>query len=311
MKVRKRERRLNPYELTDSHAAHMIRRQSTRLYHTVAQLKARSRWCLTGTPIQNRLEDIGSLFAFIRVNPFHSMSTFRKYIVIPFGEEGKRRKVAIEQFTRLLDSVCLRRTKERLHLPEQHNRVRMIQFSQEEKEQYELTHKTMFRAVHNQVGIFDHNSTLGMFQVQLQLRILCNHGTYQQPFSWNRRKLHLLDEREDMENSLGRDGEITCSVCRQTMPIFGTGSMYKRYTEHCKHVLCSECLNGRMPSSQGSAEHDEDRLPSSCPLCPSISQSQHSVQSDHSDNYFRPYGRSSKMEALIEDVRQDLWSTKR
>jgi SWI/SNF-related matrix-associated actin-dependent regulator of chromatin subfamily A3 len=71
--------------------AHIIRRQSTVLYRTVAELKARSRWCLTGTPIQNRLEDIGSLFAFIRIIPFNSASTFRKYIATPFDDGGKRR----------------------------------------------------------------------------------------------------------------------------------------------------------------------------------------------------------------------------
>ncbi|KAI4702778.1 hypothetical protein J4E89_010312 [Alternaria sp. Ai002NY15] len=155
--------------------AHIIRRQSTILYRTVADIAARSRWCLTGTPIQNRLEDIGSLFAFLRVKPFHSLSNFRKTIAIPFDEGGKRRTIAIERFTRLLDSMCLRRTKDVLHLPAEQHRVRDVPFSPEERLQYEQTKDIMFRAVRNQNGTFDQKSTLGMFQVQLQLRILCNH----------------------------------------------------------------------------------------------------------------------------------------
>jgi hypothetical protein len=304
--------------------AHIIRRQSTGLNRTVTQLKARSRWCLTGTPIQNRLEDIGSLFAFIRVKPFHSMATFRKYIVVPFEEGGKRRKVAIEHFTQLLDSLCLRRTKDRLHLPEQRNELRLIKFSTEEKDQYQQTKKMMSRAVHNNVGIFDHKSTLGLFQVQLQLRILCNHGTYQQPFSWNRHKLQLLDEREDVETSLGGDGEVTCSNCRQVMPTYGAGSRYKRYTEHCKHVLCSECIDESKPNTQQSVNSTrdglEDALPVDCPLCSQSwgsmegvtqPQSQYSTHSADSDHYFRSSGKSSKMDALIADIREDLISTKR
>ncbi|OAG19999.1 hypothetical protein CC77DRAFT_937415 [Alternaria alternata] len=288
--------------------AHIIRRQSTVLYRTVAELSARSRWCLTGTPIQNRLEDIGSLFAFLRISPFHSLSTFRKCIAIPFDEGSKRRNMAIERFTRLLDSLCLRRTKDVLHLPDEKHRVRRIHLSSEEQAQYKHTYDIMFRTIKNQNGVFDQKSTLGMFQVQLQLRIICNHGTWQQPFSWNRRKLHLLDEREAVEASLGRDGEITCSACRQTLPLFNTGTMFRRYTEHCRHVLCMECLSTSMTS-------DQESLPSRCPLCQPLwdadSGAPRSNHASQEDTYFRPNGRSSKMESLMEDVSVDVWNTKR
>lgn len=287
--------------------AHIIRRQTTGLYRTVAGIPAKSRWCLTGTPIQNRLEDIGSLLAFLRLDPFHNLSAFRKSIAIPFDEGGKRRTLAIERFTRLLDSVCLRRTKDLLHLPDQQNHVRLVQLSPEELSQYEQTQKTMFRAVRHQNGMFDQKSTLGMFQVQLQLRILCNHGTWQQPFSWNRRKLHLLDEREALETSLGRGGEITCSACRQTLPLFGTGTMFQRY-DSCRHVLCSECVDESMPQ--------EKREPTSrCPLCrPLWNGSTDTLRSKHGsqeDTYFRSNGRSSKMDMLMADVMVDVWATKR
>ena len=296
------------YLTNDDFLAHIIRRQSTVLYRTVAELSARSRWCLTGTPIQNRLEDIGSLFAFLRISPFHSLSTFRKCIAIPFDEGSKRRNMAIERFTRLLDSLCLRRTKDVLHLPDEKHRVRRIHLSSEEQAQYKHTYDIMFRTIKNQNGVFDQKSTLGMFQVQLQLRIICNHGTWQQPFSWNRRKLHLLDEREAVEASLGRDGEITCSACRQTLPLFNTGTLFRRYTEHCRHVLCMECLSTSMTS-------DQESLPSRCPLCQPLwdadSGAPRSNHASQEDTYFRPNGRSSKMESLMEDVSVDVWNTKR
>lgn len=296
------------YLTNDDFLAHIIRRQSTVLYRTVAELSARSRWCLTGTPIQNRLEDIGSLFAFLRISPFHSLSNFRKCIAIPFDEGSKRRNMAIERFTRLLDSICLRRTKDVLHLPDEKHCVRRIHLSSEEQAQYKHTYDIMFRTIKNQNGVFDQKSTLGMFQVQLQLRIICNHGTWQQLFSWNRRKLHLLDEREAVEASLGRDGEITCSGCRQTLPLFNTGTLFHRYTEHCRHVLCMECLSTSMTS-------DQESLPSRCPLCQPLwdadSGAPRSNHASQEDTYFRPNGRSSKMEALMQDVSVDVWSTKR
>lgn len=228
---------------------------------------------------------------------------------MPFEEGGKRRDLAIKSLTQLLDSMCLRRTKDLLQLPDPETRVHKIALSREEREQYEQTHKIMFRAVKNQVGVFDQKSTLSMFQIQLQLRILCNHGTWQQPFSWSRRKLYLLDEREAREADVGKDGEATCSACRQTMPLFGVGSMFRRYEENCRHVLCSECL-------EQSTQSDEDHLPTNCPLCtslwsslkrPQLSKKGHSQE----DMYFRAEGRSSKMEALMSDVLKDVSTTKR
>lgn len=287
--------------------AHIIRRQSTVLYRTVAEILARSRWCLTGTPIQNRLEDIGSLLAFLRLNPFHSLSTFRKFIALPFDEGIQRRQLAVKRFTRLLDSLCLRRTKDLLNLPDQQPRIRTIVLSPEERTQYDQTYATMFRAVRNQHGMMDHKSTLSMFQVQLQLRILCNHGTWQQPFSWSRRKLHLMDEREAMAASIGSEGEMTCSACKQPMLLLNIGSNFRRYTENCRHVLCSECLEQSLPSGQES-------LPTNCPLCSSlwnISPQAQTKDQLQEDMYFREEGRSSKMEELMKDVLMDVTTTKR
>ncbi|KAH7087773.1 SNF2 family N-terminal domain-containing protein [Paraphoma chrysanthemicola] len=287
--------------------AHIIRRQSTGLYRAVAGIPARSRWCLTGTPVQNRLEDIGTLLAFLRIEPFHSIATFRKFISLPFEEGERRRKLAVQRFTRLLDSMCLRRTKDVLHLPDQRNIIRSITLCAEEREQYDQTRKTMMRAIKHQHGVLDQKSTLGLFQVQLQLRIICNHGTWQQSFSWNRRKLHLLDEREALEASFGREGERTCSGCRQTLPLFGSGATFQQF-EECRHVLCSECFEDNIQAEQ------EERT-TRCPLCSSLwharSSNHQSKHTSQEDMYFRPEGQSSKMNRLMADVMMDIWRTKR
>lgn len=165
----------------------------------------------------------------------------------------------------------------------------------------------MSRAVRNQAETTDQNSTLGMFQTQLQLRILCNHGTWQQPFSWNRRKLHLLDEREAVEASLGRDGEVTCSACRQTMPLFNTGTNFRRYAD-CKHIFCSECLGESNSSNKGLAS---TRCPMCLPFWRSAKQEFRAKQGSQEDTYFRTSGRSSKMEYLMRDVSQGVWTSKR
>jgi len=71
--------------------AHVIRQLSTFLHKRMAELDAKFRWCLTGTPIQYRLEDIGALLAFLRILPFDRLGTFRQCVVVPFMEVGSRR----------------------------------------------------------------------------------------------------------------------------------------------------------------------------------------------------------------------------
>ncbi len=50
--------------------AHRIRNQKTRRFKSIVGLNADFRWCLTGTPIQNRLSDLFSLVLFLEIFPF-------------------------------------------------------------------------------------------------------------------------------------------------------------------------------------------------------------------------------------------------
>ncbi|UCK59164.1 hypothetical protein AFCA_001987 [Aspergillus flavus] len=197
--------------------AHMIRRRSTTFHRAVVELRAKSRWCLSGTPIQNSLGDLGSLLAFIQLKPFHDPRNFSHWIANPFGVRATKRK-AIERLTHLLEAVCLRRTIERVDLPGQRSEIRLVQFTPEERAKYELTRKDMKRFIHQQAGEYNQQAeTFGMFQVFLQLRSFCNHGTYQPRFSWAKR--NLLEDELDPVCSMTRDSLNRCSGCRQPLPV--------------------------------------------------------------------------------------------
>jgi SWI/SNF-related matrix-associated actin-dependent regulator of chromatin subfamily A3 len=278
----------------------------------MTKLSAKMRWCLTGTPIQNRLEDIGTLFAFLRVHPFDSLAVFRKFIVLPFDESEESRTIAARKLGLLLDSLCLRRMTDLLNLPDRQERIRLLELSIQERDQYEKTKAIMIRAVRQRAGEFDRHSMFGMFQAQLQLRILCNHGTFQHSFSWAKRS--LLNEREDALCAIGQNGEISCSLCRQAMPILGSNKVHRGYAESCAHVLCEDCLE----ESAQERENAGNQL-GQCPLCVPLGMSTTAVQVDDTyskkgvaeDDYFRPSGHSSKISALTADVREGLMENKR
>ncbi|KAL4918898.1 SNF2 family N-terminal domain-containing protein [Aspergillus aurantiobrunneus] len=277
--------------------AHMIRRRETTFHKAVVELSAKSRWCLSGTPIQNSLADLASLLAFIQVRPFHDPRNFRHWIAHPFEVRESKRK-AIQHLTDLLEAICLRRTIGRVNLPKPQEETRVVQLTPEESAQYKLTYADMQRYIIQQAGEYNERaSTFGMFQVFLQLRSFCNHGTYQPRFSWAKR--NLLDEEADSVRSLTRNSLDRCLGCRQPLPVVARDCRPK-YAEKCGHVLCDECCKGSSDGNPGS----DGRL--HCPLCESVRRPN---SDDTHDNYLLSEGYSSKMQALIADVQQNIGTT--
>lgn len=302
--------------------AHYIRRQATTFHKACHDLEAESRWCLTGTPIQNRLDDIGALFAFIRIKPFHSLNQFRKYITNPY-ESQTFRKDATKALVALMDSMCLRRTRdEALDLPEPTQIKRALEFTKEERDQYTKTEEILKRIMHQRVNEYEryhwegsgaissssyHGSSaqFGLFQVNLQLRILCNHGTFQQPFSWQRRSKRDLREAETADPLTAGAGEQSCSGCGSLLPV---GADCK-VSQKCAHLLCPECYSNSSMAAMSAGGGDQ-----TCPLCNvygRLSENGDGDEEDDDDHYFRKKGTSTKMRELVKDVKNSLQGSKR
>ncbi|KAM0421486.1 hypothetical protein ACHAPT_010659 [Fusarium lateritium] len=274
--------------------AHIIRRPTTTFYRACHSLEANSRWCLTGTPIQNKLADIGTLFSFIRADSIKEPAVFRKYIENAYEQTADDPEKVKKLLVLLLQALCLRRTRHVLHLPSTLPVIRRLDFTKEERDQYENTKSILLRTIKNRVGEIENSSKFGLFQMRLQLRILCNHGTYQKQFSWHRRS--LLDEKEAIIGSSGRNSEISCSGCQGAMPILGSNWAQGRFEDQCAHTLCSECRDESSWAGSGVP-------PGRCPVCKS------SIEDDHK-HYFETKGVSTKVKAIIEDVKVDLDTTK-
>ncbi|KAL8707591.1 MAG: hypothetical protein Q9220_007432, partial [cf. Caloplaca sp. 1 TL-2023] len=92
--------------------AHWIRNQKTQQFRAAGRLRAERRWCLTATPIHNKLEDLAALLDFLHIEPFHgkgSTSAFQHYILDPLISKCED---PCRNLRALLQKVCLRRAKE-------------------------------------------------------------------------------------------------------------------------------------------------------------------------------------------------------
>jgi SWI/SNF-related matrix-associated actin-dependent regulator of chromatin subfamily A3 len=290
--------------------AHIIRHRQTTFYYSCMKLSSANRWCLTGTPIQNTLDDIGALFTYIKVRPFDNIMTFRCYITIPFDEGRSRRKAAAGRLATLIDSLCLRRTREVVNFPDQTEILRPLDLSIPEREQYRQTNAMVSRVVKQRYGEIDHKNAFGLFQAQLQLRLLCNHGTFQNPFAWTTHE-NVKHERDANARVFGHGREQRCACCGQPLPV--TESNWGQ-SATCNHVCCNECLE----QTVGMDEDDFDLQLSTCPVCASQNISttlkrkpdQNSGMQLSAD-YFRQHGTSTKIKAIVADLLHGVHTNKR
>ncbi|PTD03274.1 Helicase-like protein transcription factor [Fusarium culmorum] len=114
--------------------AHWIRNPSSKQFKAVDGLATERRWCLSGTPIQNCINDLVSLLRFLKFEPFSNMDLFRQYILEPLRTENLLDSTNPIQM--LLQSVCLRRTEKYLNIPVAHYELISLSLHHDEQKLY-------------------------------------------------------------------------------------------------------------------------------------------------------------------------------
>lgn len=117
--------------------AHFLKNAATQRARAVGRLQAEFRLALTGTPVENHLTELWSLFQVIAPRLLGTWSQFRERYAAPIERDQSRgRLVALAQ---VLRPFVLRRTKENV-LPELPPRIeldRLVRLSAAEREVYE------------------------------------------------------------------------------------------------------------------------------------------------------------------------------
>lgn len=115
--------------------AQYIKNPSTQSAKAVKMVKAQTRFALTGTPIENRLGDLWSIFDYLMPGFLFTYSGFKKRFEAPIVKDGDER--ALKALHRLTGPFVLRRLKTDV-LKELPEKLETVVYSMPENEQKEL-----------------------------------------------------------------------------------------------------------------------------------------------------------------------------
>ncbi|KAL8848000.1 MAG: hypothetical protein Q9221_006962 [Calogaya cf. arnoldii] len=90
--------------------AHTIKNRNAKATQACCALRSEYRWCLTGTPMQNNLDELQSLIKFLRIKPYDDLTIWRDQITRPM-KEG-RGGIAMRRLQYYLKAFMKRRTKD-------------------------------------------------------------------------------------------------------------------------------------------------------------------------------------------------------
>ena len=123
------------YQIIDE--AQYIKNAGTQAAQAVKSIRAARRFALTGTPIENRLSELWSIFDFIMPGYLYDYRKFREELELPIIQEED--KAALKQLQRLIRPFILRRVKKDVlkDLPEKVETVVYSQMTAEQKKLYQ------------------------------------------------------------------------------------------------------------------------------------------------------------------------------
>jgi SNF2 family DNA or RNA helicase len=237
--------------------AHMIREQSTMQFKAIVRLQAQRRWAVTGTPVQNRLDDFAALLSFLRLEPFHHRGKFLRHIVEPFKACNPD---IVPKLRILVDTITLRRLKDKIDLPPREDLIVKLDFSPEERVIYDLfaknaQDKVKVLAGNLTSGALGGNTYIHILKAILRLRLLCAHGR------------DLLNE-EDLATLRGMSADMAIDIDEDDEnadgPLLSHQKAHEMFTlmQDTNNDTCIQC-NKKISSQEPQpidAEKEDDTL---------------------------------------------------
>lgn len=270
--------------------AHTIRNTSSRTARCCYALNADIRWAITGTPIQNRLDDLYSLVKFLRLSPFDEQKWWTQLVVTKLKSGNVS---GFECLSGLLSTFCLRRTKDEkvgpeglplLQLPPKTEHCIKVELWPTDRKAYDGL-STAIRAAVSELSRTDGDSAVlasynDVFEVLMRLRQLACHAhlcpqeavqdaidkansMISGASNWKGAASSVSDPATLAKLQRTLQGAIEaqddCPVCwiEMSEPVI----------TNCAHIFCASCIS-KLLGVQGIATASSGgRADVACPLC--------------------------------------------
>ncbi|KAI3971952.1 hypothetical protein MKX01_030153 [Papaver californicum] len=226
--------------------AQSIKNHRTQVARACWGLRAKRRWCLSGTPIQNAIDDLYSYFRFLRYDPYASYKSFLSTIKAPIQRNSE---LGYKKLQAVLKTIMLRRTKATvidgepiIMIPPKTIELKKVDFSMEERDFYsqlEADSRAQFK-VYAAAGTVKQNY-VNILLMLLRLRQACDHPLLVKGYTSNSvwksslgiAKALPREKQMDLLNTL--EGCLAiCSICKDPPE--------DAVVTICGHVFCNQCI---------------------------------------------------------------------
>ncbi|KAJ3293783.1 hypothetical protein HDU79_011900 [Rhizoclosmatium sp. JEL0117] len=245
---------------------HVIRNRNSKTTKAIVALRAERHWVVSGTPIQNSIEDLFPLMMFMKFSPFSEHEWFNRLLTRPLKQNNAVGKDTLNLF---MNQCCLRRNKSMkfngvpiLPLPPCNTYLHTVDFKYEDEKKANKALTAEFEKRFDEYA----DATAGdrtyahILEILIRLRQVCCHPaligerqlliekTAQNAFS--AAKQNPNDPKIQRLLSILREHiEDDCAVCLD--------SMTKPSVTECGHFFCLECIQDVIQLQKGSP----------CPMC--------------------------------------------
>ena len=272
--------------------AHTIKNRNTTISKAVSALNGERRWCITGTPIQNRSSDLYSLLRFLKLCPYDNLRNFERLFVEPWKDSLA--SAGLHNLQSLFRAIAIRRPKATIALTSRHEVTQKVQFSAEENHIYERTKKGVVDIINTAVAQSHTDrgrSYFNTLQRINELRYICNHGTF--------------PAKKISDPEISTAGRVKRSIQAQADVLLGAGDI--ETCEVCGNELLEEQESAENLPWAGDTPSSitEARL---CPTCDVRSLSPFASASVTSESSTSIPGSSmhlsSKVKSLVHSIQQ-------
>ncbi|CAJ2648695.1 unnamed protein product [Trifolium pratense] len=226
--------------------AQSIKNHRTQVARACWGLRAKRRWCLSGTPIQNSIDDLYSYFRFLRYDPYAVYTSFCSTIKIPISRNPSK---GYRKLQAVLKTIMLRRTKGTLldgepiiSLPPKSVELKKVEFSQEERDFYsklEADSRAQFQE-YADAGTVKQNY-VNILLMLLRLRQACDHPLLVKPYNsttlWKssvETAMKLPQEKQLFLLKCLEASLALCGICNDAPE--------EAVVSVCGHVFCNQCI---------------------------------------------------------------------